>query len=122
MIVFDDADLEAAAETIAECGYFNAGQDCTAACRVLGRRRGSTTTSWAGLAEQAGGLVMGDTTAPETTLGPLISGSPARAGRGVPRAQAVGNAEIVTGGSEPDLPRLLPRADRGREPQLRTTR
>jgi betaine-aldehyde dehydrogenase len=35
VIVFDDADLELAAENIAIAGYFNAGQDCTAATRVL---------------------------------------------------------------------------------------
>src|SRR5918998_6872009 len=35
VIIFDDADLEAAAEEIAGAGYFNAGQDCTAATRVL---------------------------------------------------------------------------------------
>jgi len=35
VIVFDDADVEAAAEAIAGAGYFNAGQDCTAATRVL---------------------------------------------------------------------------------------
>jgi len=35
VIVFDDADIEAAAEGIAVAGYFNAGQDCTAATRVL---------------------------------------------------------------------------------------
>ena len=35
VVVFDDADLEAAAEAIAIGGYFNAGQDCTAATRVL---------------------------------------------------------------------------------------
>ena len=35
VVVFDDADLEAAAEGIATAGYFNAGQDCTAATRVL---------------------------------------------------------------------------------------
>jgi betaine-aldehyde dehydrogenase len=35
VIVFDDADLGAAAEGIAVAGYFNAGQDCTAATRVL---------------------------------------------------------------------------------------
>jgi len=34
-IVFDDADVEAAAEGLAGAGYFNAGQDCTAASRVL---------------------------------------------------------------------------------------
>ena len=35
VVVFDDADLEAAAEAIAIAGYFNAGQDCTAATRVI---------------------------------------------------------------------------------------
>ncbi|MDN4172885.1 gamma-aminobutyraldehyde dehydrogenase [Nocardioides sp. SOB77] len=35
VIVFDDADVEKAAAAIAEAGYFNAGQDCTAATRVL---------------------------------------------------------------------------------------
>src|SRR5215475_12679519 len=35
VIVFDDADIAAAAEAIAIAGYFNAGQDCTAATRVL---------------------------------------------------------------------------------------
>ena len=35
VVVFDDADVEAAAEAIAVAGYFNAGQDCTAATRVL---------------------------------------------------------------------------------------
>ena len=35
VIIFDDADIEAAAEGIAGAGYFNAGQDCTAATRVL---------------------------------------------------------------------------------------
>jgi betaine-aldehyde dehydrogenase len=35
VVVFDDADIEAAAQSIAEAGYFNGGQDCTAATRVL---------------------------------------------------------------------------------------
>ena len=35
VVVFDDADIAAAAEGIAIGGYFNAGQDCTAATRVL---------------------------------------------------------------------------------------
>ncbi len=35
VLVFDDADLAATAEAIAIAGYFNAGQDCTAATRVL---------------------------------------------------------------------------------------
>jgi betaine-aldehyde dehydrogenase len=39
VIVFDDADLAQAAEDIAVAGYFNAGQDCTAATRVLAGER-----------------------------------------------------------------------------------
>jgi betaine-aldehyde dehydrogenase len=39
VIVFDDVDLESAAEAIAVAGYFNAGQDCTAATRVLAAPR-----------------------------------------------------------------------------------
>ncbi|WP_392423785.1 gamma-aminobutyraldehyde dehydrogenase [Barrientosiimonas humi] len=39
VIVFDDADIEAAVEGIATAGYFNAGQDCTAATRVLAAPR-----------------------------------------------------------------------------------
>ncbi|HTU07265.1 MAG TPA: aldehyde dehydrogenase family protein, partial [Trebonia sp.] len=35
VVVFDDADIEATAEGIAGAAYFNAGQDCTAATRVL---------------------------------------------------------------------------------------
>jgi betaine-aldehyde dehydrogenase len=39
VVVFDDADLEKAVEGIASAGYFNAGQDCTAATRVLVHER-----------------------------------------------------------------------------------
>jgi len=39
VVVFDDADVESAAEAIAGAGYFNAGQDCTSATRVLAAPR-----------------------------------------------------------------------------------
>src|SRR5438876_525950 len=72
VIVFDDVSLDSALETIAGTGYYNAGQDCTAATRVLGSD-GLYRDVVAGLAEQAKGLVMGDTLAPDTTLGPVNS-------------------------------------------------
>ena len=54
-VVFGDADLAAAAEGIAIAGYFNAGQDCTAATRVLVHR--SVHDDFvAALAEQARGI------------------------------------------------------------------
>ena len=40
VIIFDDADIALAAETIAVGGYFNAGQDCTAATRVIASPEG----------------------------------------------------------------------------------
>jgi betaine-aldehyde dehydrogenase len=102
VIVFDDADLDAAAETIAECGYFNAGQDCTAACRVLaGPSVYDDVVN--GLAEQAAERVMGDTAAPDTTLGPLISASQRDRVEGFLERRP-DRAEVVTGGSEPELP------------------
>jgi betaine-aldehyde dehydrogenase len=52
VVVFDDADIAAAAEAIAVAGYFNAGQDCTAATRVLAAP-GIHDDFVAALAEQA---------------------------------------------------------------------
>ena len=43
VVVFDDADPAAVAEGIKIAGYWNSGQDCTAASRVDGRAEGSTT-------------------------------------------------------------------------------
>ncbi len=85
VIVFDDVAMESALETIAGTGYYNAGQDCTAATRVLAAD-GVYDDVVAGLAEQAQGLVIGDTLAPDTTLGPLNSARQRERVRGLPRA------------------------------------
>ncbi|MEO3829362.1 aminobutyraldehyde dehydrogenase [Actinomadura sp. B10D3] len=58
VIVFDDADIAATAEAIAEAGYFNAGQDCTAASRVLAAP-GVHDDLVSALAEQAAGTSTG---------------------------------------------------------------
>lgn len=55
VVVFDDADVAAAAEAIAIAGFFNAGQDCTAASRVLASRAIADELA-AALAEQAQGV------------------------------------------------------------------
>ncbi|GAA4695245.1 gamma-aminobutyraldehyde dehydrogenase [Nocardioides nanhaiensis] len=59
VLVFDDADIERAATGIAEAGLFNAGQDCTAATRVL-VQQGIHDEFAAALAEAAAGLRTGD--------------------------------------------------------------
>jgi betaine-aldehyde dehydrogenase len=102
VIVFDDADLEAAAEGIAGAGYYNAGQDCTAATRVLaGPRVHDDLVS--GLTEQAKGFVMGDLHSPDTTLGPLNSSRQRDRVEGFLERRP-SHVEVVTGGREPDLP------------------
>jgi betaine-aldehyde dehydrogenase len=102
VVVFDDVDMATAMETIAGTGYYNAGQDCTAATRVLASK-GVYDDVVSGLAEQAKGLVMGDTMSPDTTLGPLNSQRQRERVEGFLERKPA-NAEVVTGGKEPDSP------------------
>ncbi len=74
VIVFDDADLAAAAEAIAIGGYFNAGQDCTAACRVL-VAPGIYDDFVAALSEQATEAVVGTPDNDDALLGPVNNAS-----------------------------------------------
>lgn len=102
VVVFDDADLSTALETIAGTGYYNAGQDCTAATRVLaGAKVYDEVVN--GLAGEAKGYVLGDTMSPDTNLGPLNSKRQRERVEGFLERKP-SNAEIVTGGVEPDLP------------------
>jgi betaine-aldehyde dehydrogenase len=102
VIVFDDVAIESALETIAGTGYYNAGQDCTAATRVLAGA-GVYDDVVAGLAEQARGLVIGDTLDAATTLGPLNSARQRERVEGFLERRP-DHAEVVTGGAEPDRP------------------
>jgi betaine-aldehyde dehydrogenase len=70
VIVFDDADIEAAAEGIAGAGYFNAGQDCTAATRVLAGP-GVHDEFVSALVEQARATKTGLPDDPDVLYGPL---------------------------------------------------
>ena len=70
VIVFDDVDLAAAVEGIAIAGYFNAGQDCTAATRVLVASKvyGDFVDA---LAEQAKQTVIGKPDNADALFGPV---------------------------------------------------
>jgi betaine-aldehyde dehydrogenase len=70
VVVFDDADLAAAAEGIAVAGYFNAGQDCTAATRVIASPN-IYPDLVAALAEQAAGTKVGSPNDEDILFGPL---------------------------------------------------
>jgi betaine-aldehyde dehydrogenase len=102
VVVFDDVDLETALETIAGTGYYNAGQDCTAATRVLAGPKVHDDVV-AGLVEQARGLVLGDTRSADTTLGPLNSARQRGRVEGFLERRPA-HAEIATGGRELDGP------------------
>jgi betaine-aldehyde dehydrogenase len=102
VVVFDDVDIETAMETIAGTGYYNAGQDCTAATRVLAAKDVYDDVV-SGLAAEAKGLVLGDTMSSDTTLGPVNSQRQRERVEGFLERKP-SNAEVVTGGGEPDLP------------------
>jgi acyl-CoA reductase-like NAD-dependent aldehyde dehydrogenase len=103
VIVFDDADIDLAAETLRFAGYWNSGQDCTAATRVLAGPAvydKFVTT----LADQVRTIKWGDPAeGDDIEMGSLIAGAQADKVQGmVDRAR--GSAEIVVGGERPDRP------------------
>jgi betaine-aldehyde dehydrogenase len=97
VIVFDDADVEAAAEAIAGAGYFNAGQDCTAATRVLAGA-GAHDSFVAALAEQAKGTRTGPPDADGVDYGPLNNPEQLKRVQGFLERRPE-HAQVVTGGS-----------------------
>ena len=102
VIVFDDVSMETAMETIAGTGYYNAGQDCTAATRVLAAKDVYDDVV-NGLASEAQGLVLGDTLSADTTLGPVNSQRQRERVEGFLERRP-DRAEIVTGGKAPERP------------------
>ncbi len=70
VVVFDDFDIASAAENIAIAGYFNAGQDCTAATRVLvsGKAYGNFVDA---IVEQARNTVVGPPDSSDALFGPV---------------------------------------------------
>jgi betaine-aldehyde dehydrogenase len=97
VVVFDDADLELAAEGIAGAGYFNAGQDCTAATRVLASPRIHDDLV-AALAEQARSTTTGPPSDGDAAYGPLNNAAQLeRVGGFVDRLPD--HARVVAGGA-----------------------
>jgi len=100
VIVFDDADLEAVVNGVKVFGYYNAGQDCTAACRIYAGRK-IYDKLVADLGSAVGSLRMGPTDADDTELGPVISAAQRdRVAGFVDRAAALKHMSIVTGGKK----------------------
>jgi len=98
VVVFDDADLDKVVEWIKIGGYFNAGQDCTAATRVIAGPK-IHEKLLGDLVPAVRSLKVGDPLADDTEMGPLVSEEQLERVSGfVDRARKEG-AEIVTGGA-----------------------
>jgi betaine-aldehyde dehydrogenase len=98
VIVFDDADLEAAAQEIAGAGYFNAGQDCTAASRVLAAPK-AYDDFVAAITEQAKGTKTGDPDDEDVLYGPLNNRNQLQHVSGMVE-RIPDHAEVLTGGHQ----------------------
>lgn len=98
VIVFDDADVSEVVDGLRAFGYYNAGQDCTAACRIYaGRKVYDRLVADLSSAVSTIALGLEDDTANE--IGPLISlRQRDRVASFVNRAREVGHIEVTTGG------------------------
>jgi 1-pyrroline dehydrogenase len=97
VIVFDDADIASAVEWISIAGYFNAGQDCTAACRVL-VSDAVYDNVLADLVPAVEDIKVGGAFEADVAVGSLISKEQQERVEGfLDRARSAG-AEVVTGG------------------------
>ncbi len=99
VIIFDDADIATAVEWVKIAGYFNAGQDCTAACRVLvGSAQYDNVLSE--LVPAVESIAMGDPFDDATEVGAVISKEQLERVEGfVDRAQEAGGSVLTGGGA-----------------------
>jgi len=101
VVVFDDADLDAVVEGIKVGGFFNSGQDCTAATRVIAGPK-IHDNLLGDLTRAVAGLKVGDPRAADTEMGPLVTDEQLERVAGfVDRALQEGG-KALTGGSRID--------------------
>jgi aminobutyraldehyde dehydrogenase len=98
VIVFDDADVESVVNGVRTFGYYNAGQDCTAACRIYAGAKVYERVV-ADLAAAVGTIKVGAQQMAGVEMGPLISAEQRNRVAGfVERAASKKHIEVVTGG------------------------
>jgi aminobutyraldehyde dehydrogenase len=98
VIVFDDADLESVVSGVRTFGFYNAGQDCTAACRLYAGPK-IFDKLVADLSAAASSIKVGKQQDPGVEMGPLISAAQrARVAGFVKRASALKHVEVTAGG------------------------
>jgi aminobutyraldehyde dehydrogenase len=104
VIVYDDADLDSVVEGLKAFGYYNAGQDCTAACRIYAGA-GIYDRLVADLSGAVAGIVYNDADDTRNEIPPLISlRQRDRVASFVQRASELSHIEITTGGTAENGP------------------
>jgi aminobutyraldehyde dehydrogenase len=102
VLVFDDADVDAVVEGLRAFSFYNAGQDCTAACRVYAGKKVYEKLV-ADLAVAAASITLGATDDTTNEIGPLISMRQRdRVASFVNRAREISHIEVVAGGEAMD--------------------
>lgn len=102
VLIHEDAELESAVEQLASLAFYNAGQDCTAATRILVHQRRYDAFLDA-FTKRAALQVPGDPDDPATDFGPLNNAAQLASVRALLETLP-DHAEIVTGGSAPERP------------------
>jgi 1-pyrroline dehydrogenase len=97
VVVFDDANLESSVEWIKIAGYFNSGQDCTAATRVLAGP-GIYENLLSELVPAVESMQVGDPLDEDTEMGPVVAKEQFERVRGFVDRARTGGAKILTGG------------------------
>src|ERR671924_1561072 len=103
VVVFDDANLESSVEWIKVAGYFNSGQDCTAATRVLAGG-GIYDSFLSELVPAVESLKVGDPSAEDTEMGPVVAEAQLDRVTGFVDRARDGGAKVLTGGERIDGP------------------
>jgi acyl-CoA reductase-like NAD-dependent aldehyde dehydrogenase len=97
VVVFDDANLESSVEWIKIAGYFNSGQDCTAATRVLAGPR-IYDDLLSGLVPAVESLKVGDPLDEATEMGPVVAEAQLERVKGFVDRAAASGVKVMTGG------------------------
>ncbi len=103
VVVLDDADVDAVAAAVRSAGYGNAGQDCTAACRVVATERVHDQVLEA-ITEAASSLKLGPPEEDGVELGPLVSTAQRDRVAGFVEHATAAGARVTTGGARVDGP------------------
>nr|WP_306268904.1 aminobutyraldehyde dehydrogenase [Pararhizobium sp. IMCC3301] len=103
VIVLEDADLDSLVATMREASFYNAGQDCTAACRVFAAKSVADELTDR-LSDMIGNLIYGAPERDDVEFGPLISATQRDRVAGFVERARDGGHDIIAGGNTPSGP------------------